>query len=168
MRLVVSFILVSRHTTSILVMDQSLVKLRRKQLNLTQAELGDLCGVSKTSICMWESGKTQPKGACLMLLSKHLQLEPESILANHTSVDTRSKLVLPRQTDLPSANEKDAASLNRSLVLLALAETLHENAIVSTIEEKSGILSLSELELLEGLILKSVEAEKANERWPPQ
>jgi transcriptional regulator with XRE-family HTH domain len=149
-------------------MQESIIKIRRKELKLTQEGLGDLCGVTKTAVLHWEKGVNEPKGRSLNLLSKFLHLESEVILNNDTSIESRS-IFASSEPQIPvSQNKVDKISTNRSGVLLALAEVLNEAAIVSTIEEKSGVLTLNELELLEGLVLKSVLTEKANDRWPPQ
>ena len=42
------------------------MKAIRINANLTQQELADAMGVSRSSVIAWETGKTQPSTVCLM------------------------------------------------------------------------------------------------------
>ena len=42
-------------------------KLREKK-NLTQSQLGKLCGVSPVAVCMWEAEKKKPCKSSVLLL----------------------------------------------------------------------------------------------------
>lgn len=44
------------------------IKDLRKQKKLTQAELGEVCGVTKASVSRWENGKDNPSGGALKIL----------------------------------------------------------------------------------------------------
>lgn len=48
------------------------IRLRRKELKLTQAELGKRLGISASSVTQWESGNTTPNGANTVDLCKVL------------------------------------------------------------------------------------------------
>ncbi|MDM5132881.1 helix-turn-helix domain-containing protein [Aeromonas piscicola] len=54
---------------------------RRKELNLTQADLAKMVGVSRVSISKWEGGEIQPNGANLFALAKALGVSPEWVLS---------------------------------------------------------------------------------------
>ena len=51
------------------------IKEQRKKLNLTQTELAVKCGVSLTTIQLWERGVTQPKEENEKKLREVLKLE---------------------------------------------------------------------------------------------
>lgn len=48
------------------------IKAFRKRKGLTQIELGKLCGVGKSAVCLWESGESAPSGAAKLLLEDFL------------------------------------------------------------------------------------------------
>ncbi|WP_118987094.1 LexA family protein [Photorhabdus sp. CRCIA-P01] len=56
------------------------IKLRRKELKLTQRELGKLVGVSHVAISQWEKEDTEPKGDNLLALSSALGYSAAYIL----------------------------------------------------------------------------------------
>ncbi|RAW92445.1 MULTISPECIES: LexA family protein [unclassified Photorhabdus] len=56
------------------------IKLRRKELKLTQRELGKLVGVSNAAISQWEKEDTEPKGDNLLALSSALGYSAAYIL----------------------------------------------------------------------------------------
>ncbi|EGR0753567.1 hypothetical protein D8T32_22120 [Vibrio vulnificus] len=59
-------------------------------------------------------------------------------------------------------------NIERSNVLLALAEVLQDIEVIEKIEESSGRLSNDELDKLEGLILNKVMAYRSHDKWPPK
>lgn len=44
----------------------------RKQKGLSQEALGELCGVRKSTVSEWESGKSNPSGSAAILLGEYL------------------------------------------------------------------------------------------------
>lgn len=58
-----------------LTMKSERIKQRRKELRLTQQELGKAVGVSKATISQWEAGDTSPNGENLARLAKAMRTE---------------------------------------------------------------------------------------------
>ena len=56
------------------------IKQRRKELRLSQSKLSKAAGVSDSSISLWESDTTAPRGENLHKLAKILQCSPTWIL----------------------------------------------------------------------------------------
>jgi transcriptional regulator with XRE-family HTH domain len=56
------------------------IKMRRTELNLSQRKLGSKCGVTGSSVSLWESGETEPNGETLILLANALDKSPEWIM----------------------------------------------------------------------------------------
>lgn len=48
------------------------IKAYRTRKGMTQTELGNLCGVGKSSVSHWESGVTEPSGSAKMILEELL------------------------------------------------------------------------------------------------
>lgn len=44
------------------------IKAYRKKKDLTQEELGKICGVGKSSVSQWEKGTTEPSGSARIIL----------------------------------------------------------------------------------------------------
>jgi len=60
-------------------MKKDRIKDRRKELKLTQSDVGRSVGVSKATVSQWESGDTSPSGSNLMRLAKALKINAEWI-----------------------------------------------------------------------------------------
>ncbi len=60
------------------------IREQRKKLNLTQIKLAQLMNVDQTAISQWETGRTKPTLDNLVLLSKILKCDLESLI-NDTS-----------------------------------------------------------------------------------
>ena len=56
------------------------IKARRKELKLTQLNIGNAIGVSKATVSQWESGDTSPKGGNLYKLTKILKCQADWLL----------------------------------------------------------------------------------------
>lgn len=54
----------------------------RKLKGLTQTELSELTGISRTYISFFENGKTDPSDEELQRISKALEVDPDSLMAN--------------------------------------------------------------------------------------
>ncbi|MEM8060036.1 LexA family transcriptional regulator [Morganella morganii subsp. sibonii] len=63
------------------------IKLRRKELKLTQAALAKKVGVSHASISQWESGTTAPDGANLLSVANALGCTAEYLLKGKDSAE---------------------------------------------------------------------------------
>ncbi|HGJ5854899.1 helix-turn-helix domain-containing protein [Arsenophonus nasoniae] len=61
------------------------IRLRRKELELTQKQLGKRVGVSHVAISQWEKEETEPKGDNLLSLADALMCTAEYILRGTTS-----------------------------------------------------------------------------------
>ncbi|CAM2819342.1 MULTISPECIES: hypothetical protein [Vibrio] len=59
-------------------------------------------------------------------------------------------------------------NIQRSNVLIALAEVVQDIEVIEKIEESAGRLSNDELAKLEGLILNKVMAYRTHDKWPPK
>ncbi|HGJ5877091.1 MAG TPA: helix-turn-helix domain-containing protein [Arsenophonus sp.] len=64
------------------------IRLRRKELELTQKQLGKKVGVSHVAISQWEKEETEPNGDNLLSLADALMCTPEYIIRGTTT--TRS------------------------------------------------------------------------------
>lgn len=67
------------------------LKQLRKNLKLTQQQLADKVGVSKTSIIYWEKDENVPKHESLMALSNALETTPDWLLFGKSEVSLPSK-----------------------------------------------------------------------------
>ncbi|WP_334471073.1 helix-turn-helix domain-containing protein [Arsenophonus sp. PmNCSU2021_1] len=56
------------------------IRLRRKELQLTQKQLGKRVGVSHVAISQWEKEETEPNGDNLLSLADALMCTPEYII----------------------------------------------------------------------------------------
>ncbi len=60
------------------------IKALRKQANLSQFELSQLCGVHQTAVSQWEQGKTNPDMETLMLLAQIFNTTLDTVLGLDT------------------------------------------------------------------------------------
>lgn len=67
------------------------LKQLRNNLKLTQQQLADKVGVSKTSIIYWEKDENVPKHESLMALSNALETSPDWLLTGKSEVSLPSK-----------------------------------------------------------------------------
>lgn len=58
------------------------IKSKRLLRNLTQDELGEQLGVSRTTVAMWETGKTRPRADTLLALSALFNCSIDELLEN--------------------------------------------------------------------------------------
>ena len=87
---------------------------RRKEIKMTQRELGKAAGVSYATISLWESDHTEPKGKNLHALSRALQCTPTWILFGDSDQTPGDPLALIEQDKL-SDDERELVDLYRSL-----------------------------------------------------
>lgn len=85
------------------------IKQRRKQVGLSQKELSKAVGVSDSSISLWESDHTAPRGENLHTLASILQCSPTWVLYgdNDKSPDA------PRQLDSTQQLTEDEMEMLR-------------------------------------------------------
>lgn len=70
----------------------SKIKNRRLELGLTLEEVGDICGVGKSTVRKWENGMINDIGRSkIVLLAKALQVSPMFILDNDVETRTLDK-----------------------------------------------------------------------------
>ncbi|RDH41422.1 helix-turn-helix domain-containing protein [Zooshikella ganghwensis] len=81
---------------------------RRKELKLTQKEVGEFIGVSDVSVGKWEKGESSPKGKNLKALAEKLQCSMDWIIhgGNQDTNFSGSSKKIPLIT-LKDANKKD-------------------------------------------------------------
>lgn len=73
------------------------VALRRKELNISQAELAKAVGVSRMSVSKWEKSKAQIKGENLQPLAKALDCDVDWLLDNDQSSEHAATLQIGKQ-----------------------------------------------------------------------
>jgi len=71
------------------------LKALRKTKKVTQQQLADAIGVSKTSVIYWEKDDNLPKHESLMALSKVLSVSPEYLLNGKQQADMDSNISTP-------------------------------------------------------------------------
>ncbi len=90
------------------------IRQRRKQIGLSQSKLSKAAGVSDSSISLWESDTTAPRGENLHKLAKILQCSPTWILFG--DVDKSPEPPLPPGTQSQMTEEElELLQLYRSL-----------------------------------------------------
>ncbi|EKS6736924.1 helix-turn-helix domain-containing protein [Enterobacter ludwigii] len=87
---------------------------RRKDIGLNQRELGKAVGVSHSTISLWESDNTEPKGKNLHTLSRTLQCSPTWLLFGDTD-KVPSAPVPVDAADALSDDERELVELYRTL-----------------------------------------------------
>lgn len=91
----------------------SRLKSLRKEKKLTQQQLADTVGVSKTSVIYWEKDENTPKHESLVLLSKALTTSPEWLLTGKGDEQA------PKKIDL---RESNVTFVNTPLVQVPLLD----------------------------------------------
>ncbi|WP_122902217.1 LexA family transcriptional regulator [Acinetobacter sp. B51(2017)] len=90
------------------------LKQLRKNKNITQQQLAELIGVSKTSIIYWEKGDNLPKHDSLITLGKVLGVSPTYLMQGKTTdnLEENSSYVVPNRfiplLSWQQANQKDS------------------------------------------------------------
>ena len=67
------------------------IKKRRKELDITQVELGKMVGVSETTIQNWEAG-TWPKGKYIVTLAEALKCSTDYLLTNKGETEIKKQV----------------------------------------------------------------------------
>ncbi len=87
---------------------------RRKDIGMTQRDLGKALGISHATISLWESDNTEPSGKNLHALAKILQCTPTWILFGDEDQTPSEPVPVEIQNQL-SADEQEMLDLYRSL-----------------------------------------------------
>ncbi len=90
------------------------IRQRRKQIGLSQSKLSKAAGVSDSSISLWESDTTAPRGENLHKLAAILQCSPTWILFGDEDKTPESPLPPGTQSQL-TEEELELLQLYRSL-----------------------------------------------------
>ncbi|MEZ2600786.1 helix-turn-helix domain-containing protein [Kluyvera intermedia] len=90
------------------------IKQRRKEIGLSQSKLSKAAGVSDSSISLWESDTTAPRGENLHKLASVLQCSPTWILFGDED-KTPGAPTEPDQQPQISEEERELLQLYRSL-----------------------------------------------------
>ena len=69
------------------------LKVRRKQLGLSQEEVADKIGASKSNIAIWESGNSTPKGEYLVVLCEALRVNPVDFFEIKNDTTQQERLI---------------------------------------------------------------------------
>ncbi len=65
----------------------------RKERNVTQEELGKICGVAKNTVSYWENNTSQPSYEILEKIAKYFNVSPNYLLGfNQDDLDKIAKL----------------------------------------------------------------------------
>ncbi|MBK8294082.1 MAG: helix-turn-helix transcriptional regulator [Solirubrobacterales bacterium] len=56
------------------------LRARRKELKLSQEELGDLCGIHRTEISLLERSGRDPRLTTIVKISRALEIEPSRLI----------------------------------------------------------------------------------------
>jgi transcriptional regulator with XRE-family HTH domain len=91
----------------------NLIRARRKKLQLTQSQLGELMGVTQVSVSEWENGKSVPHD--LVRLKRVLRIEPDEWLATMVYDDPVVRAI-HGQTRLPSETRGALATIYQKLL----------------------------------------------------
>ncbi|QKN82220.1 helix-turn-helix domain-containing protein [Scandinavium goeteborgense] len=90
------------------------IKERRKQIGLSQNGLSKAAGVSDSTISLWESDNTAPRGANLHKLAAALQCSPTWVLFGDEDNSPGEPRVLDAEQQL-TEDEKEVLRLYRAL-----------------------------------------------------
>ena len=59
------------------------IKQKRMQAKLTQRELAEMLCVDQSTVCLWETGKTNPRASLLPKLAKILSCSIDDLLSDN-------------------------------------------------------------------------------------
>lgn len=77
------------------------IRKARKAKKLTQSELADLVGVSRSAVYDWERGKYSPEGERAVRLAKALDLPPSSFLPDYLKREKEKTDIISRPEIIP-------------------------------------------------------------------
>ena len=82
------------------------IKELRKQKNISQTELGNILGVTRSTICQYEQGRRQPDNASLVKIADFFEVTVDYLLGREERIPT-----LSNTTEYESEEEKQLLSL---------------------------------------------------------
>ncbi len=77
---------------------------RRKQLGLSQEQLGDKIGVTRQTVAKWELGETTPDMDKLMILAKLFGMSIDELVGNETASENEESLCMLRNMVINSTH----------------------------------------------------------------
>lgn len=139
-------------------MKKDRIKERRKELKLTQTDVGKSVGVSKVTVSQWESGDTSPKGGNLLKLAKVLRVDADWIESGkgggpHHTIDVdqirdgvdandNSSIALFDRDNLSKWLKKRPFKLHSSISSISIPESLNLLDIFAMVEDMDGLAPL--------------------------
>ena len=140
-------------------LSQKLKELRKKQ-GLTQLELAERLFVSRQAISGWEAGTSRPSTENLQSLSRLFNIPLETLLALETLLDDTAEAEpaaapekLPAEEQAKEEGKGQGLGKDRRykaivmvIVLLAILLTTAVLAHRRTAQEKTGVMTFSEME----------------------
>ena len=125
-------------------LSQKLKELRKKQ-GLTQLELAERLFVSRQAISGWEAGTSRPSTENLQSLSRLFNIPLETLLDDTAEAEpAAAPEKLPAEEQ--AKEEGKGQGLGMVIVLLAILLTTAVLAHRRTAQEKTGVMTFSEME----------------------
>lgn len=104
------------------------IRMRRLQLDMTQAQLAKVIGVSRVSVTKWETGVTQPDGENLHVLARVLSCSPEWLLYGKGDItlpdDTKLKPITTTPYNVPVISSVQAGTWTDSCTPVRISDVL--------------------------------------------
>lgn len=70
------------------------LRIQRKKMNLTQQQMADILGISKSTYCQYESGTRHPKIEMIKQIASYLQISTDELLGNNENGFTDEEIEL--------------------------------------------------------------------------
>lgn len=116
---------------------------RRKELGLTLEEVGDLCGVGKSTVRKWETGQINNMGRDKIIkLSKALKVSPLFILQTESAeriLSTYDMKLLSLTDALTDIGKKKVLNYTQDLSSNPIYQSRPQVAIVNAAHERTDI-----------------------------
>ena len=133
-------------------LSQKLKELRKKQ-GLTQLELAERLFVSRQAISGWEEGTSRPSTENLQSLSRLFNIPLETLLDDTAEAEPAAAEKLPAEEQAKEEGKGQGLGKDRRykaivmvIVLLAILLTTAVLAHRRTAQEKTGVMTFSEME----------------------
>ena len=131
-------------------LSQKLKELRKKQ-GLTQLELAERLFVSRQAISGWEAGTSRPSTENLQSLSRLFNIPLETLLDDTAEEEPAAPEKLPaeeqaKEEDKGQGKARRYKAIVLVIVLLAILLTTAVLAHRRTAQEKTGVMTFSEME----------------------
>ena len=140
------------------------VRERRKELKLTQKQIGKYAGVSAVSVTLWEKDETAPKGEKLFKLAKILQCSPEWLLYEQGDLDNpveglpaepvrKVPFISWRQNTTNEWRETAAPVSENAFAVRMIGDSMVNPSGLPSIPEGSIVIADSEIKAVNGAIV---------------